>query len=122
VVGGELAQRVVERGDGACSARVRVADIERRLGGDHDMVARNHLQRLAEHRFGIVGGGGVEEIDPEIERLMYQSDGLGFALASAEPEPAEPTAPQSGDARTKAGSTKRYVFHVTARSRNAMIV
>ena len=81
IVGGELTQRVVERGDGAGGTRVRVADIERRFGRDHDLLAPDRRERLAEHGFGAISGGRVEQVDPEVEGLMDQRDGLGLALA-----------------------------------------
>jgi hypothetical protein len=81
IVGGKPAQRVVERGDGAGGTRVRVADIERRFGRDHDLLAPDRRERLAEHGFGAISGGRVEQVDPEVEGLMDQRDGLGLALA-----------------------------------------
>jgi hypothetical protein len=92
VVGAELAERVAERGDGAGGAGVGVANAERRLGGNDDLISWDRLQRFAEQPFGAVSSGLVEQIDPEVKRLVDQPDGLGFALAVAEPEPAEPAA------------------------------
>jgi hypothetical protein len=111
IVGGEPAQRVVERGDSTCGTRVRVADIERRFGRNHDLFARHPLERLAEHRFGTVGGGRVEQVDPEVECLMDQRHGLGLAFASAEPEPTEPTAAQPRDTDPNSGSAEYPVLH-----------
>ena len=110
------------RGDRTLGARVRVADIERRLGSDHHLIAPNRLQRFAEHRFGAIGGGRVEQVDAEVERLTDQGDRLGLALAPSKPEPAEPAAAEPGDTHPQPGSAKRYVFHATACSRNAMLV
>jgi hypothetical protein len=112
VLGIELAQRIVERGDGAFGARIRVADIERRLGGDDDLLARNRLERLAEYGLGAVGGGGVEEIDAEIERLMDQRYRLGLAPAAAEAEPTEAPAAEPGDTRPQTGPSEHDVFHL----------
>src|SRR5271165_212667 len=110
-VGGELAQRVVERGDRTFGAGVGVADAERRLGGDHDLVAWDGLQRLAEQRFGAVSGGRVEQIDPEVEGLTDQPDGLGLAPAGAETEPAEPATAETRDTDPEPGPAECHIFH-----------
>src|SRR5262249_19742833 len=81
------------------------------LGGDHDTVARDALDCLADDALGTVNRGGVEEIDPEIQRLADQGDGFCFALAGPEAEPAEAAAAEPGNADPEPGAAERDVFH-----------
>src|SRR5438067_7446652 len=111
VIGAELLQRAVEARDRAFRQRVGVADAERRLGADDDLVARRAGERLAEHRLGAVSGRGVEQIDPEIERGADDRDRVGLALAGAEPQAAEAAAAETGDADLEAGAAECGVFH-----------
>ncbi len=83
-----------------------------RLGGDHHLIARHRLQGFAKDRFGAVDGSGVEEIDPEVERLMYEPHRLGLVFAGAQPEPAEPAAAEPGDADFETGPAEYRVFHL----------
>ena len=88
-----------------------VADAERRLGADHHIFARHGFERLAQHRLGAVGGGGVEDVDPVIERRVNNADRVGLGFAGAEPEAAEPAATEPGDADLEPGLSERGVFH-----------
>ena len=112
VVGGELLERAVERGDGALRCRAGLADAERRLGADHHLLARHASERPAEHRLGAVGGGGVEQIDPEIEGGADDADGVRLAVAGAEPQAAEAAAAEPGDADPEPGAPERGVIHL----------
>jgi hypothetical protein len=88
--------------------------INHRLGGDDDRVARDRLQRLADHRFGSVDRRGVEQVDAEIDRLMDQPGGLVLGLAVRETEPAEAAAAEPRDADLDAGLAERGVLHCLA--------
>ena len=74
IVGAELAQRVVEARRRRARRRSRPAARDPRLGGRSPPVARHRSRRLAEDRFGPVDGGGIEQIDAEIERLVDEGD------------------------------------------------
>jgi hypothetical protein len=111
VVSTELPQRIVEARHGALRSRATLAAREPGLGGDHDTVAGHAFDRLTDNAFGAVNGGGVEQIDPEIERVADEGDGFRFALAGAETEPAEPAAAEPGDADPEPGAAERDVFH-----------
>ena len=93
----------VETRDGALGGAPTLAARDPGFGGDHDILARDMLDRLADHRFGAVGRGGVEEIDSHVQGLTHEGDGLGRALAGAEPEPAEPATAETGDADPEPG-------------------
>jgi hypothetical protein len=62
------------------------------LGGEDDAVA-TPLERLADEDFGIaVGVGGVNEVDPRVQRLVDDADGIvvvGVADGRAECQCAE---------------------------------
>jgi hypothetical protein len=59
--------------------------------------------RLTEDAFGAVYRGGVEEVDPQIQRLADEGDGFRFALAEA--ELVEPAEAELGDADPEPGAT-----------------
>ena len=84
-VGIELAQRIVEAGDDRLGGGVPAADRERGLGGNHDILTRHPLDRLAEHILGAVGRRGIEEIDPQLDRLADHRYRMPLALALGEP-------------------------------------
>ena len=73
--------------------------------------ALHPAQRLADHLLGAVDGRGVEQIDPEIERLADQRDRVVLRLAGAQPELAEPAAAKPGDTHFQPGAPERGVFH-----------
>ena len=76
VVDAEVAQRFVEALDHARRRREIAVAADLRLGRDHDLVARQRLQRFADHALGAVARRGVDEIDAEVEGLMDQPGGL----------------------------------------------
>jgi hypothetical protein len=88
-----------------------IAEAEGRLGADHDILAPHRFDRLAEHLFGAVGRRGVEQIDPELDRLPNDRNRVGLALALRQPQLAEPAAAQPGNADPQSGVAQRCVFH-----------
>ncbi len=98
IVGAHEAQRIVEARDHARGRHALAVARDRRLGRDHDLVARERLQRLAHHAFGAVARRGVDEIDAEVDRLVDQSRGLVLGLAGLQAEPAEAAGAEPGDA------------------------
>jgi hypothetical protein len=111
IIGAELPQRIVEALHRASGGGAAVAPRDPRFGGDHHPVARNAPDRLADHGLGAVDRGGVEQIDPQVERFANESDRLGLALAGPEAEPAEAAAAEAGDADLEAGAPERDIFH-----------
>src|SRR5215475_13808900 len=104
VIGAQLPERVVEARHRTLGSRAALAVGDPGFGGDHHTVARNSLDCLADHVLCPVNGGGVEQIDPQIQRLMDQRYGLGFAHTGAEPKPAEAGATEPGDADPETGA------------------
>ena len=111
IVGAEAAQRVVKARNGALGGAPTLATRNPGLGGDQDIIARDMLDRLADDLFGAIGRGGVEQIDAHVQRLADEGDGLGRALAGAEPEPAEPATAETGDADPELGAAECDIFH-----------
>jgi hypothetical protein len=111
IVGAELLERIVEARHRVRGGGTALAQRDPRLGRDHDTVARNGLDRLANDAFRAVDRGGVEQIDPEIERLAHERHGFRLALAGPEPEPAEAAAAQPGDADHEPGAAEPNVLH-----------
>src|SRR5215469_7911088 len=111
MIGAELLERAVEARHGALRGRPVLAARDPRFGRDYDIVALDALDRPADYAFGAIDSGGVEQIDPEIERLPHQSHRLGLTLAGPEPEPAEAAAAEPGDADPEPGTAERDVFH-----------
>ena len=81
------------------------------LGGDDDAVARAALDGLADDAFGLVGVGGVEEVDAEVERLAHQRDRLRLAEAGAQADAAVAAAAEARDADLQARPAERGVVH-----------
>ena len=90
----EQPERIVEAGHGAVGGGgpTRAAG-NPGLGGDHDLVARHSLQRLAQDLFGAVDGGGVEQIDPEVEGLMHRATASASLLPVPSPSRLNPPQP-----------------------------
>src|SRR6185503_16798098 len=105
VVGVELAQRVVEIGEHGGAGR-GVA-----LGRDDDAVARAALDGLADDALRLVGRGGVEEVDAEVERLAHERHRLRLGQARAQPDAAVAAAAQARNADLQAGLAERGVVH-----------
>ena len=82
MIGAHQAERIVEAATTFSGGAHGVA-AELRLGGDHDLVARDGLQRLPDHALGAVARRGVDEVDAEPDRLVDQP--RGFVLGSCRP-------------------------------------
>jgi hypothetical protein len=72
---------------------------------------RHRAQGAPERRFGAAGGGGIEQVDAEIEGGMDDADCMVFVLAGAEPQPAETAAAEPGNADLEPGAPERGVIH-----------
>ena len=84
---------------------------ELRLGGDHDLVARDGLQRLPDHALGAVARRGVDEVDAEPDGLVDQPRGFVLGLAGLQAEPGEAAGAEAGDADAQAGVAEGGVLH-----------
>src|SRR5262249_31722681 len=73
--------------------------------------ARHAFDRLADDVLGVVGRGGVEEIDAHVQGLADKYHGFGPVLPGAEPQPAEAAAAEAGDGDLEPGSAERRIFH-----------
>ena len=83
IVGAHQAERIVEARDHALGRRPWPLPRNLRLGGDHDLVARDGLQRTPDHALGAVARRGVDEVDAEPDGLVDQP--RGFVLGSCRP-------------------------------------
>ena len=111
IIGAHHAQRIVEARDHALARPPLAVAIDRRLGRDHDLVARQRLERPPDHALGAVGRRGVDEVDAEIDRLKHQPRRLLLALAGLEPKPREPAGAKAGNADAEAGAAEGGVVH-----------
>ena len=111
VVGIEPPQRFVEAGDDAFRRRMGVAEAERRLGADHDILAPHRFDRLPEHLLGAIGRGSIEQIDPELDRLPNDRNRVVLAPTLRQPQLAEPATAEPGDADPQSGVAECCVFH-----------
>ena len=96
-----MAPRRALREDGA-------ADGPDELGGEHYVLAPV-AERGAEKLLGAraaVDVGGVEEVDPGVDRLI--DDGLGLVLVDAH---AEVVAAEADNGDLEAGAAERFVLH-----------
>src|SRR5689334_6828101 len=96
---------------------MRVAKAERRFGGDDDLVAPHCLYRPAEYPFGAVSRCGVEEIDPQLQRLMDNGDRIDLGPALRQSQLAEPAAAEPGDADPHPCPSERHIFHQSPATR-----
>ena len=120
VVGAEPAQAVVALGDDP-APRVPLGvgvlpHLPVHLGGEHDLVPLGPGQGLAHDLLGLaerVDVGGVDEIDPGVERGMDDPD--GFVVIRGAPGP-EHHGPQAQGADLYAGPAERAVLHRTESS------
>src|SRR5260370_30817719 len=111
VVGIELPQWLVEACDDALRRRMGVAEAERRLGANYDILAPHRFDRLAEHLLGAVCRSGIEQIDPELQRLPDDRDRVDLAPALRQSQLAEPAAAEPGDADPQPCLAERGVIH-----------
>ena len=79
-VGAEAAERVLDRLDDPTARAAAVVGVlahrHEELGGEHDVVAAA-LERLADDLFGLAGRvdvGGVDEVDPGVQRAVDDAD------------------------------------------------
>ena len=110
-VDAEFAQRVVEAGDDTFRRPAFAAADDGGLGGDHHAIARHGLDCLADHALGVIGRGGVEQVDALVERGMDDRDGAGLGAAGVQTQPAETAAAETGDADPEFRPAQRGVFH-----------
>ena len=85
------------------------------LGGQDHLVAPA-LDRLADYLFGVtqaVGGSGVDEVHPQVERPPDGGDGLGVVGSSPPPATDGPRA-EGDDRRLYAGSAQRPIPHTAS--------
>ncbi len=92
VVGLQAAQRVLDLGHdpapGVASLVGIVAHRRRTLGREDDVVAAP-LERLADDLFGLAAGvhvGGVDEVDPRVQRLVDDADRVVMVGVADGPE------------------------------------
>ena len=91
-VDAEFVQRVVEAGDDTFRRPAFAAADDGGFGSDHDAIARHGPDCLADHTLGVVGRGGVEQVDAMVERGMDDRDCAGLGAAGVQPQPAETAA------------------------------
>ena len=72
IVGAQRTQRVVQAVDHLLRRPQPALLPDLRLGRDHDAIARQLPDRLADDRLGAVGRRGIQEIDPEVDRVADQ--------------------------------------------------
>src|SRR5262249_25898731 len=82
-----------------------------RLRADHDILARHRFDRLAEDPFGAIGGGSIEQINPELHGLSDYGDSIGLALSLSQPQLAEPATAEPGDADLQSPVAEGCVIH-----------
>jgi hypothetical protein len=102
---------MVEARDDAGGRHPIAVAADLRLGRDHDLVARDRLQRLANYSLGAVARRGVDEIDAECDRLMDQPRGLILGQAGLETQPAEAAGAKPRNADLEAGAAEGGVVH-----------
>ena len=118
-VGAHQAQRVVQAGDHLLRRPPLAAAMHECLGGDHDRLAGNRLERLSDHALGAVGGGGVDEVDAEVHGLVDEPGAFILGFAGLHAQPAETAGAQAGHADLEAGPAQRCVFHTALSIRPA---
>ena len=82
-----------------------------RLGGDHDLVARDGFQRAPDHALGAVALRGVDEVDAEADGLVDQPRRFVLGLAGFQAEPGKAAGAEAGDADLEAGLAEGGVLH-----------
>ena len=90
---------------------VRIAERNAELDGEHHALAPSAGQRLAQDLFGLAGGvavGGVDEVDPGVQRLV---DDLDRVVVIGVAERAEHHRAQAQLADRDAGAPQGPVFH-----------
>ena len=107
----ERAKRAIEIGaDLVCREHPAIGR-DLALGADHDLVARQILERQAHGRLGPIGHGGVEEGHAAIEGGPHERGGLAIGPPLAEADPAAAAAAEAGDTDLEPGVAELCVVH-----------
>src|SRR5258708_11546290 len=87
-----------------------VAEAGRSIGANYDILAPHRFDRLPEHLLGAVCRSGIEQIDPELDRLPNDRNRIRLALALRQSQLTKAAATEPGDADLQSGVAEPRIF------------